>query len=77
MQKLTYKLYSDIQLQRMVVANAAEIIQVMTTFYASAFGEICDDFGFNLAKLSTVRSVLVDSQMQGFRTQLHKLKELA
>ena len=47
-------------MERVVTTNAAEVVKVMSSFYMEAFREIDEDFGFDLTRLVSVRTVLSD-----------------
>lgn len=52
------QLMTEMQMQRLVAQTSAEMVQLISAFYSEAFREIGDSFGFDLARLNTIRSVL-------------------
>ena len=51
----------------MAVSNSTRIVKVISTFFMDVFEEIGEEFGFDLTKLKSIRSVMSDSQIALFK----------
>ena len=45
----------------MAVSNSTRIVKVLTSFFMDVFQEISEEFGFDLTRLSSIRSVMSES----------------
>lgn len=60
----------------MMVQNAAEVVKVITTFYAQAFREIFQR-GIDISSLQTVKYAIMPERMEQFKTMISQLRRLS
>ena len=68
-------LQSEMELNKIVLANSADVIKVITSFFVMAFHEI-EDRGFSLRSLHTVKVVLSKEHLKQLQAQIDGLKAL-
>jgi len=68
-------LRSEMELNKIVLSNAADVIKVITSFFVMAFKEI-EERGFSLRSLNTVKVVLSEEHMSQLQVQIDGLKNL-
>ena len=53
-------LRKQLELQKILFTNQADVVKVISSFYSEALREIEEDFSFDLTKLLSVRTVMSD-----------------